>query len=137
MPTIRLTQLATETIAPPATGRVVYWDRTLPGFGLRITANGAKSWIVSYRLADGRKVMETIGPLAKVPKIDKARQAARESIEKAAVGENPDVEKRTAEARATANTLGAAVERYLAHCDRNLKPKTAKEWRRIFEHDVL
>ena len=137
MPSIRLTQLAAEKIVAPTTGRVVYWDRLLPGFGLRITSNGAKSWVASYRLVDGRKVMETIGTLAKIPKIDNARHAARESMEKAAAGDNPVGEKRTVAARNDVNTVGAAVARYLEHCDRNLKLSTAKEWRRIFEHDVL
>ncbi len=43
MPTIRLTQLAAERLSVPNSGRTVYWDRGLPGFGLRITAKGAKS----------------------------------------------------------------------------------------------
>ncbi len=137
MPTIRLTQLAADKIAAPATGRVVYWDRLLPGFGLRVTSNGAKSWIASYRLADGRKVMETIAPVARLPKVDEARQPARASMEKAAAGDNPVAEKRVEVERAATNTVAAAVARYLDHCDRNLKPKTAREWRRIFEHDVV
>jgi integrase len=137
MPRIRLTQLAADKIAPPPAGRVVYWDRVLPGFGLRVTSNGARSWIASYRLADGRKVMETIAPIARLPKVDDARQAARASMEKAASGDNPVAEKRALAGRAATNSVAASVARYLEHCDRNLKPKTAREWRRIFEHDVV
>jgi integrase len=136
MPTVRLTQLAAEKLAPPPTGRVVYWDRHLPGFGMRITAQGAKSWVAMYRV-NGRTIMETIASLAKLPKVEDARQAARDSMAKAAAGENPVLEKRIEAVRGAANTCKAAVERYLAECDRNLKPKTADEWRRIFEHDVL
>src|SRR4029453_13364433 len=102
MPTIRLTQLAAEKLAPPATGRAVYWDRHLPGFGVRITASGAKSWGAMYR-GNGKPVMETIGTLAKVPKVDDARQAARESMAKAAAGSHPVREKRTEAARGSAN----------------------------------
>ncbi len=137
MPSIRLTQIAVEKLSAPAAGRAYYWDRHLPGFGLRITANGAKSWIASYRLVDGRKVMETIGTLARLPDVADARQAARDSMTKAAAGDNPVAEKRAAAARGAVNIVAAAVARYLAECDRNLKPKTAREWRRIFEHDVL
>ena len=131
MPTIRLTQLAAEKIAAPATGRIVYWDRLLPGFGLRVTSTGAKSWVAMYRVR-GKAVMETLGQLAKLPKVDDARQAARASIEKAAAGEHPVTEKRISAAHAAANTVGAAAERYLAYCHRNLKLSTAKELRRIF-----
>src|ERR1041385_8442558 len=93
MPTIRLTQLAAEKLAPPPTGRIVYWDRHLPGFGVRITATGAKSWVAMYRV-NGRTVMETIASIAKLPRVDDARQAARESMAKAATGDHPVREKR-------------------------------------------
>ena len=136
MPTIRLTQLSVEKITASHT-RAVYWDRTLPGFGLRVTPNGVKSWIATYRLANRQKVFETLGLLAKIPNVADARQAARDSMAKAAAGENPVTEKRVAAERAAASTVNTAVNRWFAHCDRNLKPKTAREWRRIFEHDVL
>src|SRR6266851_10434850 len=98
MPTIRLTQLVAEKIAAPATGRVIYWDRLLPGFGLRVTTTGAKSWVAMYRVS-GKRVMETLGQLAKLPKLDDARRAARESMEKAAAGGHPVSDKRTTAAR--------------------------------------
>ena len=60
MPSIRLTQLAVDKIAAPQSGRTIFWDRHLPGFGLRVTAKGAKSWVAMYRV-DGKPVMETIG----------------------------------------------------------------------------
>jgi len=137
MATIRLTQAAVEKLSPPMVGRAYYWDRHLPGFGLRVTPSGAKSWIASYRLADGRKVMETIATLARLPKVDDARQAARESMARAAAGGNPVVDKRSAASQSAGNTVRVAVDSYLSECDRNLKPKTAKEWRRVFEHDIL
>ena len=134
MPTTRLTQLGVDKLTAPPAGRVVYWDRTLPGFGLRLTSKGSRSWVAMYRV-NGKAVMETLGTLAKVPKVDAARELARTSMQKAEAGTNPVVEKRAATAAAT--TVAEAVERYLAECDRNLKPKTAKEWRRIYQHDVL
>jgi integrase len=130
MPTIRLTQLAAEKLTAPATERLVYWDRGLPGFGLRITSKGAKSWVAMYRVA-GKAVMETLAPMARVPKVDDARALARVSMTKAAQGTNPVAEKRAA------HSVASAVARFLAeHCDRNLRAATAKEWRRILEHDV-
>jgi integrase len=89
--------------------------------------------------------METIGSLAKIPKVEHARQRARESMEKAAAGANPVAEKRAARTREAANTVRAAAQRYLAENrsrgraqqGRPLRPKTAREWRRIWQHDVL
>jgi integrase len=147
VPTLRLTQLAAERQGPPKSGRIIYWDRLLPGFGLRLTAKGARSWVAMYRVG-GRSVMQTLGPMARL-RVEEARQLARECMAKAASGTNPVAEKRnkarqaeTAAAIAAANTMGAAARRYLAE-SRNartgaiLRVKTAREWRRIFEHDVL
>ena len=133
MPSIRLTKLAVDKLAAPQSGRTIFWDRHLPGFGLRVTAKGTKSWVAMYRV-HGKSVMETLGTVARVSTIEEARSRARASMAKAEAGGNPVAEKKVETARQTANTV---VARYLAHCDRTLKPKTAREWRRIFEHDVL
>src|ERR1051326_6181923 len=109
MPTIRLTQAAVDKLKAPAEGRVVYWDRNLPGFGIRLTCNGARSWVASYRVGR-KKIMETIGPVARTPKIDDARGFARASMEKAEAGTNPVTEKRSAAARNAINTLRAAAK---------------------------
>src|SRR4051794_3804729 len=88
MPTISLTQRAVDALKPPPSGRVEYFDRTLPGFGLRITDAGRKTWIVMYRVG-GTKVRETIGTLAAIPNVADARQRARESVELAQRGVHP------------------------------------------------
>ena len=49
----------------------------MPGFGLRISATGGRSWIVFYRV-NGKQHRYTIGTLATVPKVDDARERARE-----------------------------------------------------------
>src|SRR3977135_2751163 len=97
MPTIRLTQVAVDKLKPPSTGRTIFWDNLLPGFGLRITSKGAKSWVAMYRVRR-RAVMETLGTVGLVPKVDEARQMARESLLKARAGINPVQERKRAKA---------------------------------------
>src|SRR3954451_11577044 len=104
MPSIRLTQMGVDKLGSPKSGRVVYWDRTLPGFGLRVTAAGAKSWICKTRVGT-KQVFETIGPLARIPKVEDARELARASQRRAEVGINPVAEKRAEAARAATNTV--------------------------------
>jgi integrase len=142
MPKRALTQLAVDRLGPPATGRVEFWDAHLRGFGLRVSASGAKSWIVMYRVRrDGKQVRETLGTLAEIPSVAEARKRALVSLEKARAGVNPVAERREVAARVVAEERGAfaaVATRFLAeHVERNCRPKTARETRRIIERDLI
>jgi integrase len=96
---IKLTQLTVERLQPPPVGRVIYWDLFLPGFGVRVSApleNGriAKSYVAMYRVGGGKQVMETLGPLNLILKVEDARELARTSMLKARDGVNPVAERR-------------------------------------------
>src|SRR4051794_24162865 len=118
---IAFTQAAVEKLAPPATGRVTYWDRHLPGFGLRVAAprpgtrEGRKTWVAMGRV-DGKPVLETLGTLAQIPKVDKAREAARTALAQMKSGTKPldarraDRERRAADAAMAAAAAHEAVE---------------------------
>src|SRR5438132_332018 len=99
MPKLKLTQIAVERgCKPPATGRLEYWDSQLPGFGLRVAAardgrEPRKTWQVMYYVG-GRRVRETLGTIATIPKVDAARMLARESLQKAQRGVHPADERR-------------------------------------------
>ena len=49
MPHISISQLGAERLRPQATD-TMFWDRNLPGFGLRVSPKGRKSFIVQYRV---------------------------------------------------------------------------------------
>jgi hypothetical protein len=49
MPQKRLTAAMVERISPPAKGQVEYWDKNMPGFGLRVSYKGTKSWVLMTR----------------------------------------------------------------------------------------
>jgi len=144
MPRISLTQAAIEKLKPPATGRIIYTDRHLPGFGLRLTEKNARSWIVMYRVR-GKFVMETLGNVAVIPKVEDARRRARESMLKARDGTNPvdeHRERKELEAQklveAKANTFRAVFERYLdRHARTRQNAKTLAETLRLFNKDIL
>jgi hypothetical protein len=41
-----LTDVSVRSLKPPLKGQKVYFDSALPGFGIRVSYAGAKSWIV-------------------------------------------------------------------------------------------
>ena len=56
---------------------------------------------------------------------------------KAWAGVNPVAERRVAEERAASNTVAGAVMRYLAQCERDLRPKTVSGYKQLFHHDEI
>lgn len=138
MPTIALTQRAVDTLKAPASGRVEYFDRVLPGFGLRISEGGRKTWFVMYRVG-GKKVRETIGTLPLIPKVEKARDLARDSLQQAQAGLHPVEHRRAAKRQAAEkpNSFKAVAELYFErYASKNTKPSTWGELRRQLEIDV-
>jgi integrase len=144
MPTLKLTQAAVDRLRPPANGRIEIWDTILPAFGLRIAAARPgrpprKTWICTYRVA-GRRIRETLGTTATVPRVDDARNLARASMQQAQAGVHPVQEKhrRTAAAAARqADTLGGAVDEYFArYAAQHMRPASFTEIKRTLERDV-
>jgi integrase len=91
--------------------RSVFWDTTLPCFGLMITSSGHKSWIAQYRHG-GRSRRYTISAVSKLD-LEAARKRARAILGKVAHGEDPADAKRKA-AEASSNSFMAVAGRYLA-----------------------
>jgi len=104
--------------AGPAGGkdRTIFWDQTLPGFGLMVTAAGSKSWVVQYR-AGAKSRRHTID---NVLSLDKARKEARGLLGEVAKGGDPVAERRAEEAAAE-NTLQSVAEEYLKRESKNLR----------------
>jgi len=57
----RLTEKVVRDLPVPASGNKIYYDEVLPGFGVRITATGFRSFILNYHAQDGRERRLTIG----------------------------------------------------------------------------
>jgi integrase len=120
MPTLKLTAITIANVKAPQQGRIEYWDATLPGFGLRVTANGAKSWTVIYRV-NGKQRRATLGGFPALSLAD-ARDKARDVMRVAAKGDDPAAEKKAAKANLFEEVIAEFIER---HC----KPRN-RGWKR-------
>ncbi|HEY1753210.1 MAG TPA: Arm DNA-binding domain-containing protein, partial [Caulobacteraceae bacterium] len=57
----RLDDNAVKGFAAPAKGNRITYDSEVPGFGVRVTASGARSFILNYRTRSGLERRYTIG----------------------------------------------------------------------------
>lgn len=107
---LRLTKGRVERALHDGGGRfTIYRDTELPGFGLRVTEGGAKSFIAEYR-RNGRKHRVTVGRFGPLT-VDEARDEAKAVLFGAVKGEDP-IEKRRREREG--ETLQDVADRYLA-----------------------
>ena len=66
-----------RTLPTPATGNKVYYDSEVAGFGLRVTAADARSFILNYRTTGGRERRKTIGAYPDWTATDARKEARR------------------------------------------------------------
>jgi integrase len=130
MPTINLTARFVET-AKPNGRRTDYFDDSLPGFSLRVSENGVKSWCVSYRFA-GKWTRHTFGTFP-VLKLADARQRAKDALHDVADGINPATRKR---AERDAETFEYLAQQYMERHAKAQK-RSWPEDQRIIDHDLL
>jgi hypothetical protein len=86
MPRVKLSKSVIDTL-PSAVSDVVYWDKSCPGFGVKVTPKGRKVFIVLYRSggADSKLRKYTIGPYGRVT-LHRARVAAQKAFAARAEG---------------------------------------------------
>jgi integrase len=107
---IRFTDRALKAIKPPPRPlQLDYFDDSLPGFGMRVSYNGRKSWIAVYRV-NGQKGRLTIGRADLMPLAD-AREEARQALKEASKGIDPGASKKQSREAPTFEQIAA---RYVA-----------------------
>jgi len=72
--------------------RVILWDEAMPGFGLMVTRNGHKSYVVDYRAAGRKRRMRLKTGLT----LTDARREAKAILGAVAKGGDPLGERRKA-----------------------------------------
>jgi Arm DNA-binding domain len=116
---------------PPRPKQVDYFDESLPGFGLRISYNGRKSWVVLYR-CNGVKGRLTLGRFDVVPLVD-AREQAREALKRASRGDDPAAKKHHDR---EAPTFKQLVDRYIEEYAKPRK-RTWQKDQRLLNNNLI
>ena len=122
----KLTKRVVDRLVPPRSGQAFIRDTELKGFGLRITAGGAKTFIVEKRIR-GKVRRLKVGRYGELT-VEAARKRAQGLLGEIATGNDPVAEKKVAQALSV--TLSEVFQEYL-HTRKALKPRTVYDYRRV------
>jgi len=128
-----LTHAVVAGLKPPIEGQIDVWDTRKPGFGIRVSKGGTKTWLLMYR-QHGRKRRLALGHFPAVSVAD-ARDHATSALGDIVKGSNPAEDR----ARAKADpTFGELAELYLKHHARiKKKPRSVKADEQMLAADLL
>ena len=135
MPRARLTKSAIDALPTPPS-ELVYWDETLPGFGVKVTPAGRKVFVVLYRTAGaGSRLRKyTIGPYGRVT-LHVARNEAQRVLVARTEGRDPATEKREARRRLVTDRVDDLVDAFIKqHVS---KRRSAGEISRILKREIV
>jgi integrase len=118
----KLTPAFCQKATAESAERTIYWDSELPGFGLVVTKNGRRSFVVQYRAAHTKKSrrMKIDGVLGLVG----ARKRARKLLGQVADDKDPLTERREQQRKAiarTEHTFEKIAEEYLVREGKGLR----------------
>lgn len=143
MPTLKLTKDRIARLElPDDKNDDVFFDETLPCFGVRLRRNErtgevSKAYYIGFRI-NGRQGRESLGDVRKL-ELDAARRIARERFARIELGQDPAAERLAAKAanKAAASvdmlTVAALADRYLASRRDVVTPATFRDMTRYFE----
>jgi len=113
--------------------RIEVWDAKLPGFGVRVSPAGTKSFVLLYRFR-GTPRRLTLGRYP-VLGLGEARDLAKEVLHQVARRVDPKQEK---EEVAATHVFEDVVEEFIrVHCERHNRERTRKETARLLRADFV
>jgi len=124
MPTVRrpLTDVTIRTASIPASGQAEIWDALIPGFGIRISAKGRKSFVLLFR-CEGRARRLTLGPYPSLT-LAAARARAHTALGEVANGGDPATVRSAERRRPTGESFEALVGEFI---ERYARPRN-RDW---------
>ncbi|MBU2753571.1 integrase family protein [Acidithiobacillus sp. CV18-2] len=125
---MKLTKAVIDRLGPPAKGYHIVWDDALPGFGVRITASGAKAFVLQKKIngKDQRMTLGRYGPIT----LEQARKQATALLGQIAMGGNPAADRVRKKVEQT--TLQAAMDDYLSS-RKSMKGRTRLDYQHTLQ----
>ncbi|CAN5117299.1 site-specific integrase [soil metagenome] len=102
-----------DALKAPVEGQMEIYDKTLPGFGVRVSKGGRKAWILMYRV-NGRKRRLTLGSYPSLT-LGGARAAAGLALQAVQKGDDPahdKLQKRLTQPATFEELAAEYIERY-------------------------
>lgn len=130
----RITDRLVKELQPPAKGNRITYDTEVRGFGARITAAGAVSFILNYRNAEGRERRHTIG---RYPDFTvAAARAAAKTLKQSIKTEGADPAG-SARERRQAPDVRDLVEHFDREHVSGLRPVTQRDYRALLRDYIV
>lgn len=128
----KITDTTVKTLALPEKGNRIMYDAEVKGFGVRVTAAGARSFILNYRTRSGRERRFTIGSYPDW-KTTVAREEAKELKRKIDVGLDPMA---AVEADRNAKTMADLCDRFEEDHLPKVRPSTRSDYESIIRRKI-
>lgn len=117
----RLTDLEVKKIQPPAKGQVIHLDNSLPGFGLRVSQGGTKTFVLTY---GKERTRITIGRYPLISLADAREEAKRKLAEFTLTG------------RSSSPSLQTLTTSFLRDVEQRAKPRTYQGYKRLLDRHL-
>jgi integrase len=129
----KLTDTVVKNLSLPPSGNRIEYDSELKGFGCRVTANGARSFILNYRTNRGRERRYTIGQFP-AWKVAAARTEAADLKRRVDRGQDPMGE---IVALRAAPTMAALCQRFEDEHLPRTRPGTQVDYKSLINRHIL
>ena len=119
LPRVHLTDVAVKALKAPEKGQLTYWDKSTPGFGVRVSVGGAKSFVL---MQGTNRRRTTIGRYPDVSLRDARDEARCLSVAK------PN------KLQLREMSFEDAKQRFLTDCKARVRPNTFTEYNRMLQN---
>lgn len=118
MPIVTLTDLTVKNLKPQSGTRVTYFDKSLKGFGVRVSASGHASYVLVVGANRQRVKLGEVG----IVRLAEARVAAKNLLAERQLGTHRQL---------SSPTYKTALDDFLAEKEKSCRPSTMRGYRQL------